>query len=288
MFDSISNTGAQELLKARLAQAEASLRGTLVTTREDLLATVYSRLNAVLALGNNVTPLLPVAREGPAIAGDLNGNFQILNQDAQAIIRQLLGTENDASALFNLFASTQNNLRQTIREMIYTSGSRRYREEFINKTKLGACTAAVDFNAGVASLPLVQETFVQPTSIDFGVACEGVLGAGSTDLLLDDKTETSMTWTGGRLELVFNFANIQILNRFRIDLAGYQGLVVEEFSSSPDGVIREDLLADLQPSSKSLDGSSGKFSGDWIADFDPRRPLSIKGWLAVQPVPTEQ
>jgi hypothetical protein len=35
-------------------------------------------------------------------------------------------------------------------------------------------------------------------------------------------------------------------------------------------VIREDLLADLQPSSQSLDGSSGKFSGDWIADFDPR------------------
>jgi len=50
-------------LKARLAQAEASLRGTPVTTREDLLATVYSRLNSVLALGNNVTPLLPVARE---------------------------------------------------------------------------------------------------------------------------------------------------------------------------------------------------------------------------------
>src|ERR1035441_7358806 len=64
--DSITTAGAQELLNARLAQAEASLRGTPVTTREDLLATVYSRLNAVLSLGNNVTPLLPVAREGPA------------------------------------------------------------------------------------------------------------------------------------------------------------------------------------------------------------------------------
>jgi hypothetical protein len=242
MIDSISNTGEQELLKARLAQAEASLRGTPVTTSEDLLATVYSRLNAVLALGNNVTPLLPVAREGPAIAGDLNGNFQLLNQDAQAIIRQLLGTENDASALFNLFASTQNNLRQTIREVVYTSGARRYREEFINNTKLGTCTATIDFNAGVAALPLAQETFVQPHSIDFGVACEGALGAGSTDLLLDGKTETSMTWTGGRLELVFNFNTIRILNRFRIDLEGYQGLTIDEFSSSPDGVIREDLL----------------------------------------------
>src|ERR1039457_2091279 len=154
--DSITTTGAQELLNARLAQAEASLRGTPVVSREDLLATVYSALNAVLALGNNVTPLLPVAREGPAIAGDLNGNFQILNQDAQAIIKQLLGTENDAATLFNLFASTQNNLRQTIRQMIYTSGSWRYREEFISNTKLDTSTAVVDFNAGVVMLPLVD------------------------------------------------------------------------------------------------------------------------------------
>ena len=38
--DSITVTGAAELLNARLAQAAASLRGTPVTTREDLLATV--------------------------------------------------------------------------------------------------------------------------------------------------------------------------------------------------------------------------------------------------------
>src|ERR1022692_4246001 len=276
--DSITTTGAQELLNARLAQAEASLRGTPVTTREDLLATVYSALNAVLALGNNVTPLLPVAREGPAIAGDLNGNFQILNQDAQAIIKQLLGTENDAATLFNLFASTQNNLRQTIREAVYTSGFRRYQEEFISGSKLGACTASIDYNSGSASLPLVSELFVQPDTVTFGVACVGdpTKLVGTTDLLLDGKTETSMTWTGSRLELVFTFNTVKILNRLRIELAGYQGLVVEEFSSSPDGIIREDLLADLQPSSLSLDGSSGKFSGDWIADFDPRHCSQVR------------
>jgi hypothetical protein len=136
----------------------------------------------------------------------------------------------------------------------------------------------VDFNAGVVALPLVSETFLQPASIDFGVACVGdpTKLVGTTDLLLDGKTETSMTWTGSRLELVFNFKTIQILNRLRIDLAGYQGLVVEEFSSSPDRVIREDLLADLQPSSRSLDGSSGKFTGDWIADFDPRHCKQVQ------------
>src|ERR1035441_5219286 len=164
--DSITTTGAAELLNARLAQAEADLRGTPVVTREDLLATVYSALNAVLALGNNVTPLLPVAREGPAIAGNLNGNFQILNQDAQAIIRQFLGTENGAATLFNLFASTQNNLRQTVRQVIYTSGSRRYCEGFVHNTKLGTSTAVVDFNAGVVSLPLVSGAVLTPAHIE--------------------------------------------------------------------------------------------------------------------------
>ena len=91
--DSITTIGATELLNARLAQAEAGLRGTPVVTREDLLATVYSALNAVLSLGNNVTPLLPVACEGPTIAGDLNGNFQLLNQDAQRSEERRVGKE---------------------------------------------------------------------------------------------------------------------------------------------------------------------------------------------------
>ena len=122
-----------------------------------------------------------------------------------------------------------------MRERIYASGSRRYSEEFIHKRGLGAYSAKVDFNAGSAALPLVAETFLAPTSIEFGEACEGALGSGSTDLLLDGKAETAMVWTGGRLEMVFNFADVKVLNRFHIELAGYQGLTVEEFSSSPDG-----------------------------------------------------
>jgi len=268
--------GSDATKRLHLPARQASLRGTPVTTREDLLATVYSRLNGVLALGNRMTPLLPIAREGPAVSGDLNGNFQMLGQDAQAIIKQLLSTETDAATLFNLFAATQNNLWQLVRTMAYISGSRRYLEEFISKTNLGACTAAVDFNAGMVSLPLVSEIFLPPTSIDLGVACDGALGSGSTDFLLDGKTETSLVWAGDRLELVFNFADVKVLNRFRIELAGYQGLVVEEFSSSPDGVLTEDLLAELPPASQSLDGSSGKFSGDWIADFDPRHVSQVR------------
>jgi len=96
------------------------------------------------------------------------------------------------------------------------------------------------------------------------------------ELLLDGKTETSLVWAGRRMELVFNFPEVRILNRCRIELTGYQGLAVEEFSSSPDGVLREDLLGELEPASRSLDGSSGKFSGDWIADFDPRHMSQVR------------
>ena len=94
--------------------------------------------------------------------------------------------------LFNLFAATQNNLRQMVRESIYTSGAKRYLEEFIHARNLGAYSTTIDFNAGVASLPVTLETVVQPASIDFGVACEGALLSGSTDDLLDGKTETSL------------------------------------------------------------------------------------------------
>jgi hypothetical protein len=67
--DSITTTGATELLNTRLAQAEAGLRGTQVTTREDLLATVYSALNAVLALATTsrrFSPSRARARRSPA------------------------------------------------------------------------------------------------------------------------------------------------------------------------------------------------------------------------------
>jgi hypothetical protein len=46
-------------------------------------------------------------------------NLTILNQDAQGIVQQLLNTENDGVALYNLFASTQNSTLQMIREKLY-------------------------------------------------------------------------------------------------------------------------------------------------------------------------
>src|ERR1039458_3281874 len=89
------DTGSQELLQARLAQGMAKLRAYPIVTREDVVAEVYSELNAVLALGNNVSPLFPIARESPAIAGDVETNLIILNQDAQGIVQQLVNTRSE-------------------------------------------------------------------------------------------------------------------------------------------------------------------------------------------------
>ena len=281
MFNSIAESGSQELLQTRLSQAEQELRSIPVTTRQEVLAEIYSRLNQALSLGNRVSPLRPVVKEGPALASDLGDNLRILNLDAQSIVRQLLNTENDAATLFNLFAATQNSLRQLVREQIFLSTQRQYIEQFIFDRALDANTGTIDFNAGLASLPVVAETSIKPASIVIGVGSQGGMAAGSTtDLLLDGLTETSMTWNGGRLELIFEFDQPRILNRCRVELLGYQGLSVEEFSSSPDGVLREDLLAEQVGDSRSMDGSSSKFSGDWIADFDPRHVKQLRLILA--------
>ena len=244
------------------------------------MAEVYSELNGVLALGNDVSPLRPIAREAPAIADDVQENFQTLNQDAQGIAQQLLDVENSAAGLYKLFTSSQNNLRQMIREQLYQPSQRRYSEEFINSKRLDAQTSArIDYNAGVATAPLLKETAVIPDSAKTGVAS---VGSSTTDigLLLDGLAETALVWTGSQVELVFTFNSPQIVNRVSISLPAHQGLTVVEFTSSPDGVLREDLLADLPAENGSVDGSAGKYSGDWIADFDPRSVQQLRIVLA--------
>jgi hypothetical protein len=69
-------------------------------------------------------------------------------------------------------------------------------------------------------------------------------------------------------------------NRVSISLPAHQGLALVEFTSSPDGVLKENLLADLPAANLSVDGSAGKYSGDWIADFDPRSVQQLRIVLA--------
>jgi len=274
------DTGSQKLLQARFARVMAKLRAYPIVTREDVVAEVYSELNAVLALGNNVSPLSPIAPESPAIAGDVETNFQILNQDAQGIVQQLLNTENDAAALYNLFASTQNSTRQMIREKLYQPSQRLYSEEFINSKRLDpSTTAKVDYNAGLATPPVSNSAAVTPDSANVGVAS---VGSSTMDisLLLDGLPQTAFVWNGGQVELVFTFNTPQIINRVTISLPAHQGISLVEFTSTPDGVLKEDLAADLPPENLSIDGSAGKYSGDWIADFDPRSVQQLRIVLA--------
>ena len=204
----------------------------------------------------------------------------ILNQDAQGIVQQLLNTENDGAALYNLFASTQNSTRQMIREKLYQPSQRLYSEEFINSKRLDpSTTAKIDYNAGLATPPVSKSAAVTPGSANIGVAS---IGSSTTDisLLLDGLPQTAFVWTGNQVELVFTFNTPQIINRVTISLPCHQGISLVEFTSTPDGVLKEDLAADLPEENLSIDGSAGKYSGDWIADFDPRSVQQLRIVLA--------
>jgi hypothetical protein len=194
--------------------------------------------------------------------------------------KNMLHTENDGAALYNLFASTQNSARQMIREKLYQPSQRIYNEEFINSQRLDpATTANIDYNAGLATPPLTNSAAVTPDSANTGVSS---IGSSTTDisLLLDGLPTTAFVWTGSQVELIFTFNPPQIINRVTISLPAHQGISLVEFTSTPDGVLKEDLAADLPPENLSIDGSAGKYSGDWIADFDPRSVQQLRIVLA--------
>lgn len=277
MFDGIYESGGNELMVARLEQLESDLRSLAISTREELQAEVYSRLNAVLNLGGKVAPIKPLPKEGPAAVGDVFDNVQILNQDAAGITRQLLAVESDAARLFNLFAGTQNSLRQQVRELAFVSTQKRFLETFIHGKQLGIGTASLDFGVGMATLPLVSETQVVPLSIELGVSCAGAVDATSgLANLTDDKTETYMVWNGPQLELVVTFDRPRILNRMRIEADEYQGLNVDTLTTSPDGILCEDVLDEVPAESRAIEGSSNKFSGDWVIDFEPKHVKQMR------------
>ena len=166
-----------------------------------------------------------------------------------------------------------------IRERLYQPSQRRYSEEFINSRRLDAQTSAnIDYNAGVATAPLLRETVIAPDQARVGASSDG--SSSDIGLLLEGLPETAFVWTGRRVELVFTFNSPQVLNRFRMELPAHQGLAVIEFTSSPDGVLKENLLAELPAANLSIDGSAGKYSCDWIADFDPRSVQQLRIVLA--------
>jgi hypothetical protein len=276
MYSDITQSDGNELVASRLARLKPELRDLDFSTKTEMQAEVVGRLNKILSLGNQVSPLIRAGADGPAVVGDLTENLALLNQDAQGIVKVLEALEQDAAKLFNLTAAAQNTLRQQVREQVFCTTRKKYEEHFINATNLdGLSTASYDFGVGMATLPFVGEQQIPPSQIEIGVSSVGNL-VTSLASLTDGLEETSLDWNGAQLELVFSFAKPTILNRLKISLDDYQGLNLDMLASSPDGVLREDILSELSFDSRSLDGSSNKFSGDVVLDFNPRHVKQMR------------
>ena len=274
MYSILRDDPQHELVRNRLERLLGEIRALRLSTREEYQAEVFSRVNGVLALGNHMLPLVPIPAEGPAVVGHVSENFGRLNHDALDIANQLLLVESSAAQMYNLAAASQNALRQQIRESLYGSNSRRFCEAFVHGRQLAERTVAVDFDAAVASLPLVNDTTLTPTvSIGAGSVGDVVVGP---DALFDEQLETAFVFEGTTLELVLTFDKPEIVNRLHLELDDYQGLELTTLTSSPDGSVFEDVLADLGVRTLLLNGATGKYSGDVVLDFPPRHVKQMR------------
>jgi hypothetical protein len=277
MFNSVTDDPKNELLRDRLSRLADDIRQLELSTREEYQAELYSRVNAILAEGVEMTPLIPITAEGPAILGDLTRNLSLLNRDGADVAGQILRIEDIASRLYNLAASSQNSLRQQIRELALSSNQKRYLEPFINVSNLGDFNGSIDQNAGVASLPLITDTELDLTqaTISIGNNSEGTQQS-EVDTLTDGRIDTIFSWNGTKLELIVRFKQPEIINRLKIEMDDYQGLEVTVLETSPDGTLVENILGDLGVTSLELNGIQSKYSGDFILDFPPRHCSSLR------------
>ena len=274
MFSSLLLSSDDSVIADRMTRLQDSLRALSLSTREEYQAAVYSLVNRVLNLGDNMQSLVQVAPR-PAIVGDLTQNLTLLNQDAGDIAAEMLRVEDNAAALYNLAATSQNSLRQLIRTAIYASNPKLFVEAFIDDSALAASyTTTLDYNAGLATLPLGVETQVTPT-IAIGLGSVGTAGTPVSNLSAGT-VGSSLQWNGTVLELVLSFSGPTIINRLALALDEYEGLEITELTSSPDGLSTDDVLKDLGVSSIIMDATSGKYSGDVILDFPPRYVTQMK------------
>ncbi len=274
MFNSVLEDPKNEFLRDRLSRLADEISRLDLPTKEEFLAEIYSRINRVLAAGTAMQPLAPITAEGPAKIGDLITNFTRLNQDGSDIASHLIRMEDVAASLYNLAATTQNNIRQTVRSRTFSPDQRRYIEGFVSTSRLVDAQEMVDQDAGVATLPLVREIELIPIiSIGDNSIGEEVVGVSA---LTDNKIETALQWKGTKLELLFSFQTAEIINRVKLEMDDYQGLEITEFTTSPDGSLVEDVLSDIGEKSIHLNGISSKYSGDCIVDFSPRHCKSIR------------
>jgi hypothetical protein len=276
MFNEAYTDPNSQLLVDRLARIAQQLRSITLSTMSDYQAEVYSAVNAVLSLGVAMTPLDPVGGQGPAVVGDAANNFTILNNDAADIAAETLRVEDTVADSFNLAATTLNQLRQQIREFIYQNNQQRFSEDFLNSQNLSGVSANLDFNAGLATSPVVSTVTLSPT-ISIGTDSVGEIDSNSSlNNLTADVVGEFFQWDGSSLELILTFPTAQIMNRITINLDNYSNMEISTFTTTPDGTLIQDVLDDLGVNSIDIDGTSNKFSGDVIIDFPPRYVLTAR------------
>jgi hypothetical protein len=274
MFNSFLDSN-NKLLVNRLGRAQAKILGLSLSTKEEYLAQVTSIINAVINIGYGMQPLVKIAASTPAVVGDCTSNLETLNEDAADIADEISRLEDNASVLFNLAAACRNSIGQQIREAIYASTATHFVEEFVDQTQLDSSTSAeIDMNAGIAQLPLSNETVLAPS---FAVG-ENSVGSASADisLLATGGAETLFVWNGTLLEVIVSFAAPTIVNRMTIQPDTYLGYEITTLTASPDGSVFSDILADLNVPAISLDASAGKYAGVTVIDFAPRSVSKIR------------
>ena len=268
MFSSLLLDSNDSIISDRLSRLQDALSALTLSTREEYQASVYSMVNAVLNLGDNMQTLTQL-RSKPAIVGDLTTNLTLLNQDSNDIAAEIIRIENSIGDLYNLAAASQNALRQVIRQAIYDSNQQQFIVPFIDDTIFqSGYTATLDYNAGLATLPLSVQTSLSPT-FSVGLASSGT-AVNAISNLSSTTVGTSFQWSGSSLELLLSFSSATIVNRLQISLDTYTGLEITNLTSSPDGLVFNDVLADIGESLIVMDATSGKCSGDVIIDFPPR------------------
>ena len=202
-----------------------------------------------------------------------------MNNNAQDVAAEIQDLEGQASELYNLVALTQNSIRQQLREVIYGSTRNNYVEAFINSLNLDSAhtTATFDYSIGLATLPLLSDTEITPATVIVGSGSQGSLLDGhNVSNLIDEQIGTYTAFSGNKLELIITFPKSTIINRIILEQDDYKGLRVLELTGSSDGVVYNDLTKDLTTDQLTMDGTSGKFSGEVVLDIQPKSLLQIR------------
>ena len=66
------------------------------------------------------------------------------------------------------------------------------------------------------------------------------------------------------------------MNRLLISPDDYKGYTITTCTTTPDGSLFTDVLADLGVTSIRMDATAGKYSGSTVVDFPPRSVLSMR------------